>query len=393
MVPVNFHQLRQEIRHLLLARADLLATDWDPFVAAWLGYALSADEIENNQPLRNLLDRMGRWLQEDAWSYERNLGPVGFCLWLLQQAGDSLQPEISTRFVQRATALNADEKLSLMRDPEQVFLLALGVAAIGDDLAKEHLISVANEQMKRGTLCRRLLYTTALRELRQQVSAPDQEPTDEGDIIALAWWAEKYQGNRQKAWERFSSVAERIALDPEGASDNQRILSVPEMAMLYQAASEEARNPEPALLFDWFPFHPRLRELARDYFMNGKYVAAVFEATKALNEMIQQVSGVTDKSESELVQATMKQIADPSRLKIRFNDFLEEDSGRDEQAGLAAICEGVFKAFRNPKGHKPEDHDLVRLDAYEALHQLLVINYLMLRIERAVHEKEHGYGK
>jgi uncharacterized protein (TIGR02391 family) len=173
----------------------------------------------------------------------------------------------------------------------------------------------------------------------------------------------------------------------------QRILSVPEMAMLYQAVLKEVKHPEPALLFELFPFYPRLREITREHFMNKKYEAAVFEATKALNEMIQKVSGVTDKNEAELVQATMKQIAKPSELKIRFNDFLYEESGKNEQAGLAMICEGVFKAFRNPKGHKPEDHPLVELDAYEALHQLIVINYLMVRMERAAAEKEHGDGK
>lgn len=393
MVPVNFHQLRHDLRQVLLARADELATNWDPFVAAWLCYALSTDGIENNQPLQNLLDRMRRWLQEEAWSYERNLGPIGFSLWLLQKAGDSLQPEIASEFVQRLTALNADEKLSLLRDAEQVFLMALGVAAIGDNAARGHLVSISKKQISLGPFRRRILYAAALRELNDEIPISDVELADEGDIIAFVWLSERYRNNRHQAWERFSSIADRIALDPENASDMQRILSVPEMAMLYQAVLKEVKHPEPALLFELFPFYPRLREITREHFMNKKYEAAVFEATKALNEMIQKVSGVTDKNEAELVQATMKQIAKPSELKIRFNDFLYEESGKNEQAGLAMICEGVFKAFRNPKGHKPEDHPLVELDAYEALHQLIVINYLMVRMERAAAEKEHGDGK
>lgn len=394
MVPVNFHQWKQDIRQVLLVKAETIASEWDPFIAAWLCYALSTDGIENNQPLLNLLDRMRRWLEEEAWSYERNLGPIALCLWLFKETGDFLQPQFTAQFISRVIALNTDEKLSLLRDSEQVFLLALGVAATGDNSTKGHLVSVSTEQMKLGALRRRLLYAAALRELGQQVTVSNQEPADEGDIIALVWWTERYQGDRQKAWERFSSIAERIALDPESAADYQRILSVPEMAMLYQAVSEEAKHPEPTLLFDYFPFHSRLREIAREHFMNGKYVAAVFEATKALNEMIQGVSGVMDRSEADLVQATMKQISNPSKLKIQFNAFLREESGKNEQAGLAQICEGVFKAFRNPKGHKPEDHDLVQLSAYEALHQLIIINYLMLRVEKVPKEKEeHGYGR
>jgi uncharacterized protein (TIGR02391 family) len=397
MVPVNFHQLRQDLRQVLLATADQMAIEWDPFLVAWLCYALSTDGIQNNQPLQNLLDRMRRWLQEEAWSYDRNLGPVGFSLWLLQKAGDALEPESVSKFVQKLATMNADQKLSLLRDAEQVFLMALGVAAIGDNAAKGHLASISKEQMRLGPFRRRILYAAALRELNDAspISKVDlaDELADEGDIIALVWWSERYRNDRYQAWERFSSIADCITLNPENTSEAQRILSMPEMAMLYQAASEEAKHPEPALLFDFFPFCGRLREIAREHFMNEKYVAAVFEATKALNEMIQKVSGVTDKNEAELVQATMKQIGKPSDLKIRFNDFLHEDSGKNEQAGLAMIYEGVFKAFRNPKGHKPQDHPLVELDAYEALHQLIVINYLMLRIEKATTEKKHAYGK
>lgn len=394
MVPVNFHQWKQAIRQVLLAQAETVEEEWDPFVAAWLCYALSMDGIENNQPLTSLLEQMKRWLEEDAWSYERNLGPIALALRLFKERGDSCRPESVDELVRKVCALNADDKLSLLRDAEQVFLLALGMGAVGNESAKEHLIRIAEEQMCLGPYKRRILYAAALEELNHQVPAPDLEPVDEGDIVSLVWWAEKYSGDKQQAWGRFGSISERITLDPVGASEAQRILSVPEMAMLYEAVSKETQHPEPSLLFDYFPFRPRLRNIAREHFMNGKYASAVFEATKVLNELIQECSGVTDKNEVELVQATMKQISDPSKLKIRFNDFLHEDSGKNEHAGLAAICEGVFKAFRNPKGHKPEDHPLIQLSPYEALHQLIIINYLMIRIEQARMHKaeEQGYG-
>lgn len=396
MVPVNFHQWKKEIRQLLFRKVEAMNDGWDPFIAAWLGYAFSVDGLENNQPLLDLSKRIERWLEEDIWSSERNLGPIALTLWLLKKIGRSLQQEFVAQFVDKVLALNADQKLSILRDPEQVFLLALGASAIGDDSAKSRLIEVAHEQIKLGTWQRKILYGAALRELGEQVSLPNIEPVDEGDVIGLLWWTERYQGDKKQAWERFSSIAERIALEPENALDTQRILTVPEIAMLYEALVDETKHPEPALLFDYFPFHERIRQVARDHFMNRKYEVAVFEATKALNELIQRVSGVGDKSEAELVQATMKQISDPSKLKIRFNDFLDEESGKNEQAGLATICEGIFKAFRNPKGHKPENHPLVQLEPYEALQQLIIINYMMIRVERATAPEkleEHGYGK
>jgi len=396
MVPVNFHQWKEEIRRVLFRKTEAINDGWDPFIAAWLGYAFSIDGLENNQPLLDLLNRMERWLQEDVWSFERNLGPIAWYLWLLKKTGQSLQQEFVAQFADRVCSLDADKKLSLLRDPEQVFFLALGASAIGDDCAKSRLIEVAREQIKLGSLRRQILYGVVLRELGEQLSLPNGEPADEGDLISLVWLAEKYQGDKKQAWERFSSIAERIALEPENALDTQRILREPEIAMLYEALVSETKHPELALLFDFFPFHERIRQVARDHFMNRKYEVAVFEATKALNELIQRVSGVGDKSEAELVQATMKQISDPSKLKIRFNDFLDEESGKNEQAGLATICEGIFKAFRNPKGHKPEDHPLVQLEPYEALQQLIIINYMMIRVERATAPEkpgEHGYGE
>lgn len=395
MVPVNFHQWREDTRRVLLRKAEATNDGWDPFIAAWLGYAFSIDGLENNQPLLDLLNRMERWLEEDAWSYERNLGAVAWYLWLLKKTRRLLEKEFVAQFVNKVRALDANKKLSLLRDPEQVFLLALGANAIGNDSAKMRLIEVAREQIKLGPLRRQILYTAVLRELGEEVSLPNGEPADEGDVIGLLWWVEKYQGDKKQAWERFSSIAERIALEPENASDVQRILREPEIVMLYEALVTETKHPEPVLLFDYFPFHLRIREVARDHYINQKYVAAVFEATKALNELIQKVSGVNDKNETELVQAVMKAIAEPTKLKIRFNDFLHDNSGKNEQAGLAAICEGIFKAFRNPKGHKPEDHLLIKLEPYEALQQLIIINYMMVRVEQATmprKAKELGYG-
>ena len=396
MVPVDFHQWKQAIRQVLLAQAEIVRDKWDPFIAAWLCYALSLDGIENNQPLTALLERMKRWLEEDAWSYERDLGPIAFALWLFKERGDSLPPESAGELVRKVCALNADDKLSLLRDAEQVFLLALGIGAVGDESAKHRLINIAREQMHLGPYKRRVLHAAALKVLNQQAPAPQLEPADEGDIIGLVWWAEKYSGNKRQAWERFSSISERIALDPVGASEAQRILSVPETAMLYEAVSQETQHPEPTLLFDYFPFHPRLRNIARDHFMNGKYTSAVFQGVLALFEMVRERSGVT-KDGVALVKGTMgvfyeehERITAPI---IRFNEFLDVDSGQNEQRGLAAIYWGVYKAFRNPKGHTPEDHTSVQIGPYEALHQLIVINYLMERLERATEQKEQNHGR
>lgn len=384
MVPVDFHGHRYKVKQVILARLDSLSREWDPFVAAWIAYAISLDGLQNNPPLEELADRLERWAAQDgSWQWQRNLGPLAFNCWLQECMGRSYNANVITKLSEAVKRLDADHKLSLLRDAEQVFLLALGLRAAED--ARLKLAAVSRQQVDNGPLRRRILYAAALREMGETVSLPPGDPSDVGDVIALAWWAERYPNGARKdeQWKRFAMLAEKISLAGDEAGESRRVLSVPELALLYEALSREASHPAPVLLFEYFPLHRRIREVATEHFRNGKYITAVEQACKVLNELIQLKSGVSDKNEAELVQATMKQISEPERLKIKFNNFLNEDSGRNEQAGLALICEGVFKAFRNPKGHKPEDHPLVQLDAYEALAQLVIINYLMDRIERA----------
>lgn len=384
MVPIDFHKYRQELKTALLAKKKSLAEEWDGFAAAWIGYALSREGVEDNIPLRELSTRLKDWAKENRGLESlRDLGPIAFVCWLQKQLGEPNDSMIVAKLSAKVTTQSADEKLGLLRDPEQVFLLALGLRA--DEQAKKHLVKVAEDQMNKGPLRRRILFAAALRELGESVEAPAGESQDAGDVIALVWWAERYPGQfkRDVQWKSFANMLETISIEADTNSEFQRMLSVTELALLYEATCLQATQPDPMLLFEYFPLHPRIREISREHFRNAKYVTAVEQACKALNQLIQEKSGVSDKSEAELVQATMKQIADPSKLRIKFNDFLHEDSGKNEQAGLALVCEGVFKAFRNPKGHKPEDHPLVQIGGYEALAQLVTISLVMERVEKA----------
>jgi uncharacterized protein (TIGR02391 family) len=392
MVPINFHQYREELKKVLLAWTDQLSTQWNAFTAVWIAYALSQEGLEGNALLEEIAGTLQRWRNEDeSWKYQRNLGPLAFCCWLERQMKVSSDVTVVTKLSTRVMSLRDDNHLSLLRDPEQVFLLALGLSSVvkegtpNVEEAKARLIQAAKQQVSKGPLKRRMLYAAALREMGESISVPEQDPQDAGDIIALVWWSERYGDGMKKneQWHRFASVKEMIALDANEASGAQRVLFVTELAMLYEAVCREASQPDPVLLFEYFPLHPKVRAIVQDHFRNGKFVAAVFEACKNLNELIQEKSGVKDKDDVELVQATMKQINEPTKIKIKFNKFLHEESGKNEQAGLALICEGIFKAFRNPKGHKPEDHPIVQIQPYEALCQLIVVSYLMERVEKA----------
>ncbi len=394
MVPINFYQYREKLRQALLAQWDQTSSEGDAFIAAWIAYALSHEGIEGNKPLEDLTATLKQRRDKDqVWEQQRNLGPVAFSCWLEQQMGMSLDITVATRLSDSIKSLKADGKLSLLRDPEQVFLLALGLSAVEDgttgvDEAKARLIEVAKQEVKNGPLRRKILYAAALREMGESITLKEHNSQDSdiiADIIALVWWAERYPGELKKNehWKRFASIIEMISFEDNEAGKSRQVLLVPDQALLYEAVCRETSQPDPILLFEYFPLHPRVRNIARDHYYNGKYVTAVEQACKVLNELIQNKSGISDKSEVELVQATMKQISNPTELKIKFNKFLREKSGKNEQSGLAEICEGIFKAFRNPKGHKPEDHPLVQMEPYEALCQLIIISYLMERVEKA----------
>jgi uncharacterized protein (TIGR02391 family) len=385
MVPINFYKYREELKNILLSQVQSALENKDLFNVAWICYAFCAEGIENNRQLIELYKIMQRYIEEERelWDSQRNLGPIGAVLWLQRKLKLEYKKETDYEFIKRIKKLKSNDKLSPLCNPEQFFLLTLGVKQIGDKETQDYIKQIALQEMRRGPLRRRIIYASTLRILGESVVCPQGSAQDETDVIAIVWWAELYDENKYECWEKFSSIHDQIAIDAEHASSIKRILSITDMAILYEAVVKETNHPEPKLLFEYFPLHPRIKQLARQHFFNGDYIAGIFESTKALNELIQQRTGITDKSEVQLVQATMKQTDAPSKLKIKFNAYLDTTSGKNEQSGLELICEGVFKAFRNPKGHVPQDHALLKIDPYDALEQLGIISYLFKRIESA----------
>jgi uncharacterized protein (TIGR02391 family) len=393
MVPIDFHEYRNELRRALLTRAEALTETWDVFTVAWISYGLSVEGFENNQDLIKLHDRMLKWIKEERdkiWEWQRNLGPISTIVWLCRKRGEKEDSDLVTALSEKVKELDIDDKWSPLRDPEQVYLLSLGLR-FGSEMAQNRLKHVAHQEMQKGPLRRKVLYAAALKELGETVTLPKGEPQDEADIIALVWWAERYDDDKYAFWDRFSSIKDHIVLDEESESDGQRVLSISEIAMLYEAVTREAINPSPVLLFRYYPIHPRIKELVKDHFVNKDYSSAVFEATKALSELIQQRSGLKNLPEVKLVNRSMLGVDGEgkqpcfSNVIIQFNDYLTEGElyAKNEQEGLALICKGVIKAFRHPRAHRPKDHPAIKLDAYEALDQLVIVSYLMRRVERA----------
>ena len=388
---LDFYEYRDEIRKTLLRHKSELDVVWDPFKAAWLAYAIACEGTENNPYLAELIDSLGRWAHEPKiLQFRRYLGPLFLWVYLRGKQG-----QVPTEAVQHAlkelNSLNIESKFSPLRDPEQVFLISLGVALLGNEAqeAKNLIAAVANQQAK-GPIKRRLLYSAALKELSCEVKPPANiESRDPADIITWVWWSRKYCPDVEPRllWQMFDNIKDGLVFsdNPEG---HQRIVSESELAILYEAILNETKHPDPNLLFSIYPLHPRIKQIAGSLFQNGEYANAVFEALKAINDYIKTRTGL-QQSEIQLVIETFgdpstKEIRNP---RLRFNPLdpssLDYRSQQNEQRGLAHLISGAFFAFRHPKGHEPKDKAIVALGPYEAIDQLVSISYLMKRIEEA----------
>ncbi|GBC92421.1 hypothetical protein HRbin15_00891 [bacterium HR15] len=384
-VKLDFYRYREEVRRAILQQIARLDSEWDPFVASWLAYACSQEGFESNKPLFDLIERLRLWAEKDeVWAVRRNLGALCFLGYFLRKMGEE-SPDFTNRLLEQIEGLERDEspKFSPKNDPEQVFPMALLVGMLDEapQSIKDFLKKVAQERIQ-GPLKRQILYLAAWRELDETVSPPTSilDVDDPGDAISLVWFWERYEvsGQRAKWWKTFESVRGCLSFEQQAADESARIISPSEMALLYEALTRETDKPDPNLLFELYPLHPRVKEIARKPFQEGNYVHAVLEAAKAFEKYLKELTQI-DENCRRLVQESFK-VQSP---RIRFNK-LQSRSEKSEQEGLRLIAEGICAAVRNPKGHEPMDAPAMQqLDAFEALDQLAIISYIFKRVEKA----------
>lgn len=389
---INFYQYREEVKQALLAIKTELENEWDPTIASWIAYALASSGVKNNLPLSDILKSFEIWTQDSTiWTVKRNLAPLAFFTWLKKKYDFPIDMRFIERIFQEVGTMDLDDKMSPLRRADQMFLLALGFSIAENEEGKNLISQIAESQM-RGTLSRQVLYAASLRELGSEMPIAPAEPQDAGDIIALLWWQLRYLPNPDKSqiWQEFANVKDSILLHKLDEFDARRILSPWEIALLYEALVMETLQPDPRMLFDYYPLHPRIRSITETDFMQGNYFGAVFEACKVLEDFLRNSISSTNIG----VTLSKETLGDPCdakhfspKVKINALDPTSTDyvSQLDEQKGYSSITIGAFQAFRNPKGHQPKDKSWVGVDPYEALDQLVIISHLMKRIEKALH--------
>ncbi len=272
MVSLNLLQYRDEVKRALLARKNELDQEWDPFVASWLAYAFLREGGVSSLLTQEMFKRLETWSQdESAWQYRRNISPLLFLVWLQEQFDHTPDKNFVGKVLDALLNLNPDNRFSPLRHPEQVFLMALGLSFLKRRRkAKSHFVNAIAVQVK-GSLARQILYAAALREIGATYTLPPFQPADTTDILVMLWHAERYDEGIDKShrWAQFESTAATLLLYKSEEFDTRRVLSEWELALLYEALIRQTSQPDPAMLFEYYPLHARVKQIAGKDFRAG----------------------------------------------------------------------------------------------------------------------------
>ena len=157
------------------------------------------------------------------------------------------------------------------------------------------------------------------------------------------------------------------------------------LATLRAAKSDieaEIHLPEESTKVDieQLPLHPRIASVSVKLFRDGHFADAVYAASKALNNLVQERSGQRDLDGASL----MRTVFSRNSPVLAFND-LNDRSDEDEQEGMMHLFEGVALGIRNPHAHDfPED------SADRALEYISLIGLLANRVEESRNGGEPG---
>lgn len=378
----DYYKLRDSLRKSIMNQVGRSEAEFDPSVVGWAAYAALQEDKSTGGAvggLRTILEReKARWAGGSIQG--RDLAAIA-ALVLLER--EHASAGVSALDILRGLvgAAQAGGRLSAARLPDQLFLVSLAMKE-AEASERQRLVKLIREQLG-GPVHRQVLLHAALVELGEIVVAPALDGEDIADAVASLWWQVRYTGGPDAVvkWERLDQLLPGADLgDPDAIADRGlRTFGPWEKALAFECLCKELNSINPWTLFELYPLHPRVKKIARPYFEKEQYPTAIVQATQVLNELLQQKTGDRALGERQLVTRWLD--GKPPRLAL--NDQISDPAGLDDHEGVRLIMHGVFTAFRNPPGHRPEDNPLLARSPHEAMDQLVTISYLMRRIERA----------
>lgn len=372
-------QLREALRRAIFYGVGRSEAEYDPAVVAWAAYTSIQEGGATPGMLRTVLNReKARWSMGSTQG--RELGAVA-ALALMEKGRETVGPkaiDLLTRGLQNA---RLGTKLAAIRLPDQMFLIALAMKE-AEIATRASVVALIKDQLG-GPTHRQVLLHAALQELGETPGAPFLDGEDLGDAIASLWWKIRYTDGSgvPLRWEQLDRLLSQTGLTDGDLSGETgaRSLAPWEKSLLYECLCREFASINPAVLFELYPLNARVKKLAGPHFARRDYPTAVLQAMQGLNELIQTRTGDTTLSERKLVTYWF----DGKPPRMAFNDDYSDRVGHDDHEGVSLLLHGAFQSLRNPPSHRPGDEASLTRTAIEAMNQLVLISYLMDRVDRA----------
>jgi len=125
-------------------------------------------------------------------------------------------------------------------------------------------------------------------------------------------------------------------------------------------------RPSPRAFLQYLNLHQRIADVAAELFEDGHHWQAVFEASKALVNLVKERSGRHDLDGAPLMRTVFSR-NDPI---LAFNE-LKDQTDLDEQEGMMHLYEGMVLGIRNPGSHAFPEGPQQRAVEYLSLISLL----------------------
>jgi uncharacterized protein (TIGR02391 family) len=181
-------------------------------------------------------------------------------------------------------------------------------------------------------------------------------------------------------YEVFSYSLDSLDMHPRGLEALDGAISVVNRAIgklqsLTLLETSHVQVPEDSaqmanFLFDKMQFHSRVITASKSLFESGHYAQAIFEAFKAVENFVQDKSGLTTYG-TNLMESVFNE-ENPIIKVPEAGHYYKE-----VQKGFKHLFVGASQGIRNPKAHK----EIIQKDPYITLQYLGFFSFLLKRID------------
>lgn len=177
-----------------------------------------------------------------------------------------------------------------------------------------------------------------------------------------------YIGNPEKCAKTGNDLNKALIYDGLKIGGDYKVIQVS------PGVEQGEKTPLHMKLFEELSLHPVIEQASKDLFNNGHYAQAIFEAYKALNNLVKRKSRQTELDGKNL----MAHVFSENNPVLKLNR-LRTPTEKDEQEGFRFLYMGAMVGIRNPKAHD----NVVQEDPLRTLKYLAFVSLLAERLEEA----------